>query len=139
MNPISIFYPLFAMFVLVNLVCLRLLFTRLGALKKKSIPENYFKIFRGGDATDSMVAVSRNLANLFEMPLLFYLVVVLLYVTQTVDATTLALAWAYVGFRYVHSLIHVTFNHVKLRFAAYLFSNLILFALWIDWFVRVIT
>jgi hypothetical protein len=72
---------------------------------------------------------SNNLKNLFELPIIFYLLCLVLLATQRVDMIFLYSAWAYVGLRAIHSLIHCTFNVVNLRFAAYFLSSLVL------WFI----
>lgn len=136
MNPQIILYPLLAMFVLVNLVLLRLGVLRLTAVKSRAVSIGFYKTFRGDDESEKLVATSRNLANLFEMPVLFYLAIVLIFLTKHVDMTSLALAWSYVGLRAIHTLIHVTFNHIRLRFAVYALSNFILIVLWLNLFVR---
>ena len=40
-------------------------------------------------------------------------------------------AWAYVLLRYAHSFIHVTYNQVMHRFAAFVASAVVLAFLWI--------
>jgi len=47
------------------------------------------------------------------------------------SSAAIALAWAYVALRVVHSLIHITYNHVLHRFLAFASSNFVLLALWI--------
>ena len=42
----------------------------------------------------------------------------------------MGLAWAYVALRVVHSLIHLSYNHVYHRLAAFVVSNGVLAALW---------
>ena len=70
---------------------------------------------------------SDNLKNLFEMPTLFYAVVLQLYVTRQVDAFSVTTAWAFVACRCVHSAIHCTSNVIEYRFASYILSSLSLF------------
>jgi hypothetical protein len=70
---------------------------------------------------------SDNLKNLFELPTVFYAVVLYLYVTQQVDGLYVAAAWVFFGFRVLHSAVHCTFNFVPLRFWLYVISAL---ALW---------
>ncbi len=67
---------------------------------------------------------SDNFKNLFEIPLLFYALALYLFVTSQVDATYLAAAWVFVGFRVLHSAVHCTINIVMLRFYLYLISTL---------------
>jgi len=70
---------------------------------------------------------SDNLKNLFEVPILFYAMTFYLYATQSVDTTHVRAAWAFVGFRYLHSAIHCTFNKIETRFQMYALSSLSLF------------
>ena len=70
---------------------------------------------------------SDNLKNLFELPVLFYALVLYLFATGQVDAAHVAAGWVFAGFRALHSAVHCTFNLVILRFYLYLFSSL---ALW---------
>jgi hypothetical protein len=48
-----------------------------------------------------------------------------------VDAAGLALAWAYVACRALRSLIHLTYNNVFHRLAAFAASYVMLLAIWI--------
>jgi len=68
---------------------------------------------------------------------LFYVVSLAFYVTHAVDGPTLGLAWVFVALRLLHSAVHLTFNHVGARFAAFAASNLVLLAMWIRFMVRV--
>ncbi len=63
--------------------------------------------------------IGNNYRNQFELPVLFYVLGILLYVTWAVTWTQLVLAWAFVASRLVHSYIHVTSNHVVYRFYAF--------------------
>ena len=65
---------------------------------------------------------SDNLKNLFELPTVFYVVVLYIYVTNQVDAAYLWAAWGFFLFRALHSAVHCTFNFIPLRFALYVVS-----------------
>ena len=73
---------------------------------------------------------NRNYMNLLELPMLFYVVCIVLYVTAGASATTIALAWAFVVLRVAHSLIHLTYNRVVHRLSAFAASNVALVVLW---------
>jgi hypothetical protein len=51
----------------------------------------------------------------------------------TADGSRLGIfvAWTYVGLRMVHSLIHLTYNHVLHRLFAFTLSNVALVSLWV--------
>ena len=67
---------------------------------------------------------SDNLKNLFEIPVLFYALVLYLFVTQQVDTIYVTAAWVFVVFRVLHSAVHCTFNLIILRFYLYLIATL---------------
>jgi hypothetical protein len=65
------------------------------------------------------------------MPVLFYTLCVLIVAMQMTDATLLLLAWCYVATRYLHSLIHITYNNVLHRVTVFFASNVLLIFLWV--------
>lgn len=69
--------------------------------------------------------------NLLELPVLFYVVCLMLYVTAGVSPLAVSLAWAYVVLRILHSIIHLTYNRVLHRLAAFAISNAVLAAIWV--------
>ena len=67
---------------------------------------------------------------LFEMPLLFFLAVLLSLILLIQDDLLVAFAWGFVVLRAIHSLIHCTYNQVLHRFTVYIASSLMLFLMW---------
>lgn len=74
---------------------------------------------------------NRNYMNLLELPLLFYVACLTAAVAGLGSPALRAAAWAYVVLRVVHSVVHLTYNHVMHRFAAFAASNLALIVLWV--------
>lgn len=72
-----------------------------------------------------------NLRNLFELPVLFYLALVIAFVTAQAGPLFTLLAWLFVALRILHSAIHCGYNKVMHRFRVYLASVLVLFAIWL--------
>lgn len=66
---------------------------------------------------------SDNLKNLFELPTVFYAVILYLYATHQVDGTYVLAAWGFFVFRVLHSMVHCTFNLIPLRFSLYVISS----------------
>ncbi|MGI9264393.1 MAG: MAPEG family protein [Gammaproteobacteria bacterium] len=126
----AIFAPLFAMLFLtlgvwVYMYALRIPFIYRNRLTAVQMTPLEF-------ARMSPAAISNpsdNLKNLFEIPVLFYVMSLYLFATQQVDAIYLAASWVFVVFRYLHSAVHCTVNIVLLRFGLYVVSALSL------WFV----
>lgn len=72
---------------------------------------------------------SNNFKNLFEVPMLFFVLCFYLFISRQVDDTYVYLAWGFVTFRYLHSLIHCSYNNVNHRFGAYALACLALWAM----------
>lgn len=83
-----------------------------------------------------VLQVSNAFHNQFELPVLFYLLVVLVLVTRQIDYAMIALAWIFVALRIAHAVIHTTSNHVPTRFQAYVGGALLLTAMWLYFAVR---
>ena len=75
-------------------------------------------------------APNNALMNLFELPVLFYVLMVLLVVLSKGDWLFLMLAWAFVALRAVQAAIHISYNRVLHRGAAYLASCVVLWIMW---------
>lgn len=90
--------------------------------------------FRCGESGNVPVAVTipnRVFMNLLEVPVLFYVLCIVSYITQVVTPGTVMLAWAYFGFRVLHSVVYLTYNDVIHRFLAFATSNFVLLVMWI--------
>ncbi|WP_428029554.1 MAPEG family protein [Ancylobacter sp.] len=69
--------------------------------------------------------------NQFELPVLFYVLVILALVTRQASFLFLVLAWLFVISRVVHALVHVTTNDVRWRFPAYAVGAIVLLVMWV--------
>ncbi|NVJ98689.1 MAG: MAPEG family protein [Alphaproteobacteria bacterium] len=69
---------------------------------------------------------AENYNHQFEMPVLFYVLSIATMVVGLADDLSLMLAWAYVGLRAVHAIIHCTYNNVLHRFFVFLLSAMTL-------------
>jgi len=96
---------------------------------------------RGGgklaDLGESASVPSRNHASLLEMPVLFYAICLMAFVTNRVDNGMLLFAWTYVGLRALHSAVHLSYNAVLHRLTLFALSNLVLMAMWVLFFLGV--
>ena len=70
-----------------------------------------------------------NYNHLFEAPTLFYATALVLAVLGDTSATSLWLAWSYVGLRVVHSIWQALFNVIEVRFTLFLASSIVLIVL----------
>ena len=67
--------------------------------------------------------------HLHEAPTVFYAITITLAVIGQGDGLNAQLGWAYVALRVIHSIIQATINKVKVRFALFAMSSLVLITL----------
>ena len=127
----NILYPVFAMAALTFFTAFRLGYLRFTAVRRKEIDPRFFRQYKDYDEPDNLRVMSRHLVNLHEAPILFYAITIIAFITETVSILIFALAWTYVGLRYIHSYIHLTSNTVIHRFRVFATSQFVLMALWI--------
>jgi hypothetical protein len=130
MASASIFWPLVAMAALTLAVMLLTLRERIGQFRRDRIHPQSVATSAQMAARLTDTRCADNLRNLFELPVLFYVAVLVAFVTAQGSALVTGLAWTYVALRVVHSVIHCGYNKVMHRFVAFLASALVLFVLW---------
>ena len=136
---LNILWPTFALVALVMIVWFTLFAQRLAHMKRTPPAPGTMASPSAALAYFEPVAMpANNLANLFEMPVLFFALVPLLVIGGMASVLQVALAWLFVFARAVHSLIHISRKPVPARFMAYLASNIVLFAMWIGFFVDMV-
>ena len=103
-------------------------FRRLG-VSLKTIPRGS----RGHalDQTDEARAQwkAHNYNHLMEQPTIFYAIVFVLALMGMNDPVNVWLAWGYVGFRILHSIVQATINVVAIRLTLFALSTLCLASL----------
>jgi hypothetical protein len=134
----QILFPVFAMIALTTFVVFRLGFARWGAVARREINIHFFESYRSYDEPEPLRILSRHLVNLFETPVIFYVVSIMIYVTGQTTALLVALSWLYVLSRYVHTFVHLTSNIVLWRFRVFGVSVLILTIIWLLFLIQLI-
>ncbi|MGH7805235.1 MAG: MAPEG family protein, partial [Candidatus Binatia bacterium] len=136
--PNLVLFPVFAMFLLVAAVLTWMGVSRIGSIFAGTMSIGFYRTYDQGEEPERLRVITRHFINLFEMPVLFYVVVVFAHITQQVTFLLVGLAWGYVAIRYLHAGIHLGGNDVAIRLAAYLSSGLVLLVMWVTLFVRLL-
>jgi hypothetical protein len=133
MTQEAIFSPFIATMLLTMVVWVYMYIRRISFINSQKInPQDLVTSDALAKITPPFVSnPSDNLKNLFEIPVLFYALVLYLFATKQVDSVYVNTAWIFVVFRVLHSAVHCTFNLVILRFYLYLISTLAV------WFIAI--
>ena len=133
----EIFIPVFYMVLLTFTVSLIGTIVRFKnvLIDKNHSGSEMMKFSLPSSATEITKQADRNLTNLFEFPILFYAISIVLYVTGKVDSYFVLLAYWFVGLRVAHSVYHIFINgfigDTPLRALFWLPSLLILIWMWV--------
>jgi hypothetical protein len=76
--------------------------------------------------------------NPFQLPVLFYLLVALALFTRKAVLLFVLLSWLFVVLRVAHAWVHVTSNHVPIRFRWYAAGVAVPLAMWVVFAVRIL-
>ena len=103
---------------------------RVGALRRGEVKLK--DVALGQNAwPDHITQIANTHNNQYQLPVLFYVLVLLTLVTRKTDFVLVAGAWVFVVSRFAHAWIYVTSNDVPMRFRAYVVGAFTLVALWI--------
>jgi hypothetical protein len=132
----AIFMPMGALALLTFLVLVMIPFRRFRAGFAGRIVPDDFKFGESANVPGDVSIPNRALMNLLELPLLFYVICLMLFVSGRVAGTFVTLAWAYVALRVTHTAIQLTYNKVTHRLIPFTLSNFVLMAMWAIFFWR---
>lgn len=135
LNPL---WPVVALVAWTFAVLMCIPVARIRAVLRGRVRVDDFKLGESAAVPAEVSVFNRNYMNLLELPLLFYAASLILCLLGGASTLQLALAWAYVGLRVLHSLIHLSYNHVLHRLAAFAASNAVLAVIWVMLAVRLL-
>ena len=125
----SIFLPFFLTMLLTIVVWFYMYAKRIPFIQRAGLkPEQITSQGLAAVSPPDVANPSDNLKNLFEVPVIFYAIVLYLHVTNQVDGAHVIAAWVFAIFRILHSAVHCTINIIPLRFGLYAISTL---AVWV--------
>jgi hypothetical protein len=127
--PTAIFWPVIAQVALIHAVYFLMLRRRRGAVRAGLAKAQDYWVPAIEPAPSATAA--RCLINQFELPVLFFLVCILFYLTAGVNNTVVAAAWLFVLSRFAHAYVHVTSNRLTLRRRFFVTGFIFNFVLWV--------
>ena len=130
MDNTLILYPLLPIVFLNFFVIFHMRYVIEKAIKKREVSYSWFRVYEGS-VPEYLLAARHHYKNFFEIPILFYLLCIILYVIDDVRDLDLWIAWLFVVFKLIHSYIRLTSNYVPNRAYAFYICVLLLLGGWI--------
>ena len=134
----DIIYPVFCLVILTFFMIAATGITRLISVRRRQVHPRYYVLMSGDTPPDYVQKIGRNMANLLEVPVLFYLLAVLVILFEISSQLLVDLAWLYVVLRLVHSIIHISYNNVPQRLIVFVLSVVTLMIMWFQFMMLVV-
>ena len=128
MNQNSIFLPFLIQIMLVIALYVYLAIAKSRASQRGEVDEDRRALF--DDAwPENVLKINNCIRNQFEVPVLFYVLITILWSLGAVNIFVHVLSWLFVATRIVHAYIHTGSNYVPLRRGVFSIGILILLVL----------
>ncbi len=131
MSDQLIFLPVFVQICLILSLYLILLQRKRVAVKNRDFDKERVKLHDDG-WPEPVEKVNKNITNQFQIPMLFFVLVGVLWMLGAVTVFEQVIAWLFVVSRLVHSYIHTGSNYVPWRAFAFAFGVLMVLILLIS-------
>jgi hypothetical protein len=128
MSFVEVLLPVFVQVILTFVVAFVLGYRRYGAVRAGELRGKI--TLREPNWPPYTRQAEYNYLNQFELPVLFYVLMILLLITRKADYIMVMLAWIFVALRIVHAFVHLTTNKIELRGPIFFVGALVLIIMW---------
>jgi hypothetical protein len=135
----AIFWPMLAQVALTYGIYAVGSSRRVAAVRAGEAKPGQFRLPSAANEPERSASAMRSLSNQFELPVLFYVCCLTLFVLGAAGTGAIILAWAFTLSRLGHAFVHVTSNRLKFRRPAFIVGFFLLLAMWILVLVRLVT
>ena len=137
MDTILIIYPVLPVVLMNFIVMFHMRYMIVKAIKNRDTKYKYFRAYEGS-APEYLLTARHHYKNFFEIPILFYLLCLVLYIIDDVSAIDLWIAWLFVIFKGIHSYIRITSNYVPYRAYSFNVCAFLLLGGWIILAIKIV-
>ncbi|MFD0916015.1 MAPEG family protein [Pseudahrensia aquimaris] len=133
-EPNGILIPVFGHLMLIFFLFVMVSIKRMSAVKRGQAENADFA--RIGEEPEASRRWAKNLDNQFQVPMLFYALVALLFATEMVNSTQIILATIFLVGRVLHTIVQVSGDNVPLRGQVFVINFAALACMWLLFFAQ---
>jgi len=133
----AVLLPLFVEVLLTFVLLYRMAYLRTRAVRTGEVKMRDIAL-REPNWPSQITQVSNAYHNQLELPVLFYVLTILAWITRHADLAFVVLAWIFVASRLVHAYIHVTSNDVNRRGPSFGLGAFVLSIMWLIFMIRIL-
>lgn len=127
--PDAILFPVAGHLALIIFLFVMVSIKRMQAVKSTALQID--DLAQKGNEPEASRRWANNLNNQFELPMLFYALVALLYATDQVSFFMVTCAWIFLIGRILHTYVQTSGDNVSLRGQVFMINFLALIAMWV--------
>jgi hypothetical protein len=125
----DVLLPLFVEVILTFVLLFRMGYLRVNAVNSGAVAVRDIAL-REPNWPQRATQAANAYQNQFELPVLFYVLTILAWITHHAGTIFVVLAWLFVIARVIQALIHVTDNHVRRRALVFGLGAIVLAIMW---------
>ena len=129
--------PLFAQVALTLGLMLLMALRRVQAVRAGLVRESEISL-REPNWPKPALQAAYAYGNQFELPLLFYVLVILALMTRQADLAFVLLAWVFVVLRVLQAWVYVTSNRIRYRGFFFVAGAIVLIIMWAMFMLRIL-
>jgi hypothetical protein len=137
MSTQAVLLPLFVEVALTFVLLIWMAYLRTGAFKAGAVRPSDIAL-REPNWPARVTQIGNAFHNQLELPMLFYVLTILAWITKHADLLFVIMAWIFVISRLAHAFVHVTDNVVRRRGAIYGVGMIVLALMWLIFAVRIL-
>ena len=134
----ELLFPVIILIFLKLILVFRLLYKATQSIKNKKVRLSQFRIYQG-EFPDELLSARQQLENMFQVPILFYLLCVINISLNDYNQLDIIFAWGFVLFRVIHFFIRLQNQkniNIIPRTISFIISLIFLTLGWINLFIN---
>ncbi|WP_339672911.1 MAPEG family protein [Dasania marina] len=128
---------MFTVVMLTTVIGLIAVRARKSSVRLGQVDRRYYQLMQGYEPPDTVIKSTRCLNNMFEIPMLFYVVCCLFISLSLESVLSITVAWLFVLCRAMQAYIHLGSNNVTHRMYAFGAGLVCVLVLWVVLMIQV--
>jgi hypothetical protein len=137
MSIAAVLLPLFVQVTLTFVLLLWMAYLRTTAFTSGAVKPSDIAL-REPSWPARATQVANAFHNQLELPVLFYVLTILAWITRHADNLFVVMAWIFVALRLAHAFIHTTGNDLRRRGAVFIVGAIVLAFMWLIFMLRIL-
>ena len=133
----AVLLPLFVLVLLTFLLGIWAAYLRVQAVRSREVHPRDIAL-REPNWPPRVLKIVYAFQNQLELPLLFYVLTILAWITKQADLLFVVMAWIFVVLRVLQAAVHVSSNNLGQRAMLFLAGALVLAVMWVIFALRIL-